>query len=93
MASSGSMETERLGCTLFVMRVRLLPFEQQYQAENRKSLLIFACMARVRANIAEVHAALNVFLPGLAVAGRGETPHVINHGRPMRRDPEENAVA
>ena len=65
--------------------------------ENRKSQAVFVCRScNYKAN-ADINAARNILAAGLAVAGRGGTPHakspMTDHSGPMKRQPPSGLVA
>jgi transposase len=60
-------------------------------AENRKSQAVFCCRACGDTANADVNAARNILAAGLAVTGRGGTPHATaigpEHSGSMKRQP------
>lgn len=67
------------------------------QADNRKSQAVFACTACDYTANADINAARNILAAGLAVAGRGGTPHAkpirAKHSGPVKRQPPSGLVA
>ena len=63
------------------------------QAENRKSQAVFACTACDYTANADINAAQNILAAGLAVTGRGGTPHALVHSGPVKRQPPSGLVA
>ncbi len=65
--------------------------------KNRKSQAVFKCVACGFTANADVNAAQIILAAGLAVAGRGGTPHAnpaqADHSGPMKRQPPEEEVA
>jgi putative transposase len=55
--------------------------------ENRESQAVFLCLACGHRANADVNAAINILAAGLAVSGRGGTPHDASHSGPTKRQP------
>ena len=58
---------------------------------NRKNQAVFCCLSCGYTSNADVNAAQNILAAGLAVKGRGGTPHANKHSDPMKRQPPEAA--
>jgi len=60
-------------------------------SENRESQAVFLCRACGYSSNADVNAAINIRAAGLAVPGRGGTPHAqpetAQHSGPVKRQP------
>ena len=60
-------------------------------SENRKNQAEFQCVVCSYTDNADVNAAKNILAAGLAVTGRGGTPHakpeIAEHSGPMKRQP------
>ncbi|NNN18698.1 MAG: IS200/IS605 family element transposase accessory protein TnpB [Acidimicrobiaceae bacterium] len=62
-------------------------------ANNRKSQAVFSCVTCGYEANADINAARNILAAGLAVAGRGGTPHAHKHSGPKKRQLPEGSAA